>query len=59
MCQTYLFYCGHVGLIFVVKHTSIRFEVVRFDSLDFIALNRYNVVKHTSDKKFMRILVQR
>lgn len=43
MFQTYLFY----------------FEVVRFDSLDFFALNRYNVVKYTSDKKFMRILVQR
>lgn len=38
---------------------STRFEVVRFDSLDFFALNRYNVLKHTSDKKFMRILVQR
>ncbi len=50
MCQTYLFYYGQVGLIFVVKHTSIRFEVVRFDSLDFFALHRYNVVKHTSDK---------
>ncbi len=32
---------------------------VRFDSLDFFALNRYNVVNHTSDKKFMCILVQR
>ena len=36
---------------YVVKHTSIRFEVVRFDSLDCFALNRYNVVKHTRDKK--------
>lgn len=35
MFQTYLFYFGQVGLIYVVKHTSIRFKVVRFDSLDF------------------------